>query len=157
VIISPNAKRDYVVPYSLLASPVPGDSIIRVLSKRSVFDYLISNYCQAEMWVRRRCKLLKMLFIYSTVTPGVAGSSPVRSVIPAQKVYDCSNLNARAALVRLVLFRADKSVACLNKFKCKQNRKFKKKRAFRFYVSYKMIPNSLNGSSVSAKVSVLAQ
>jgi len=34
------------------------------------------------MWVRRRCKLLKMLTIYSPVTPGVAGSSPVRSAIP---------------------------------------------------------------------------
>jgi len=81
VIISPNAKRDYVVPYSPLASQVPGDSIIRVLCKRSGFDYLISNDCQAKMWVRRRCKLLKMLTIYSTVTPGVAGSSPVRSAI----------------------------------------------------------------------------
>jgi mannose-1-phosphate guanylyltransferase/mannose-6-phosphate isomerase len=31
------------------------------------------------LWVRKRCKLLKVLTIYSTVTPGVAGSSPVRS------------------------------------------------------------------------------
>jgi hypothetical protein len=82
VIISPNAKRDYVVPYSPLASQVPGDSIIRVLCKRSGFDYLISNHRQVKMWVRRRCKLLKTLTIYSTVTPGVAGSSPVRSAIP---------------------------------------------------------------------------
>ncbi len=81
MIISPNAKRDYVVPHSPLASQVPGNSIIRVLCKRSGFDYLIRNYCQAKMWVRRRCKLLKMLTIYSTVTPGVAGSSPVRSAI----------------------------------------------------------------------------
>ncbi len=42
MIISPNAKQDYVVSYSLLASQVPGDSIIRVLCKRSGFDYLIS-------------------------------------------------------------------------------------------------------------------
>jgi hypothetical protein len=33
------------------------------------------------LWVRKRCKLLKILPIYSTVTPGVAGSSPVRSAI----------------------------------------------------------------------------
>jgi len=83
VIISPNAKRDYVVPYSLPASQVPGDSIIRGLCKRSWLDYLLRNYCQAKMWVRRRCKLLKMLTIYSPVTPGVAGSSPVRSAIIA--------------------------------------------------------------------------
>ena len=81
MIISPNAKRDYVVPYSPLASQVPGDSIICVLCKRSGFDYLISNDCQAKMWARRRCKLLKTLTIYSTVTPGVAGSSPVRSAV----------------------------------------------------------------------------
>jgi len=81
VIISPDAKRDDVVPYSLPASQVPGDSIICVLCTRSGFDYLIGNYCQVKMWVRRHCKLLKMLTIYSTVTPGVAGSSPVRSAI----------------------------------------------------------------------------
>jgi len=80
VIISPNAKPDYVVPYSLPASQVPGDSIIRVLSKRSGFDYLISNYRQAKLWVRRRCKLLKMLTIYSTVTPGSRVRLP--SVVP---------------------------------------------------------------------------
>ena len=86
MIISPNAKRDYVVPHSPLASQVPGNSIIRVLCKRSGFDYLIRNYCQAKMWVRRRCKLLKKLTIYSTVTPGVAGSSPVRSAISCVSV-----------------------------------------------------------------------
>ena len=104
MIISPNAKRDYVVPHSPLASQVPGNSIIRVLCKRSGFDYLIRNYCQAKMWVRRRCKLLKMLTIYSTVTPGVAGSSPVRSSIPCASPHESLSsfklereCNARAA------------------------------------------------------------
>jgi len=115
VIISPNAKRDYVVPYSLPASQVPGDSIIRGLCKRSWLDYLLRNYCQAKMWVRRRCKLLKMLTIYSTVTPGVAGSSPVRSAIPcvfphkSLNLFKLERLGVPSGLVR---FCAGWAVAC---------------------------------------------
>jgi len=101
VIISPNAKPDYVVPYSLLASQVPGDSIIRVLCQRSGFDYLISNHRQAKMWVRRRCKLLKMLTIYSTVTPGVAGSSPVRSALSREEFLVTNRTLAEIRTIRL--------------------------------------------------------
>jgi len=116
VIISPNSKPDYVVPYSLLASQVPGDSIIRVLCKRSWLDYLIRNYCQAKMWVRRRCKLLKMLTIYSTVTPGVAGSSPVRSAISLSlsltPTFFRLRIIFRLSRVIVDIFTAGKVVAC---------------------------------------------
>ena len=53
---------------------------------------MISNYCSVNLWVRKHYKLLKISFIYSTVTPGVAGSSSVRSTyISPGEVYRLAN------------------------------------------------------------------
>jgi hypothetical protein len=65
MIINSTSERDYVATYSCRADSA---------SDNSIYDYQ-----PVKLWVRKHCKLLKVLTIYLTVTPGVAGSSPVRS------------------------------------------------------------------------------
>ena len=80
MIINSNSERDYVATYSCRASSGSANSIIG-LYKSSVSLTRLAIISRVNLWVRKRCKLLKVLTIHSTVTPGVAGSSPVRSAI----------------------------------------------------------------------------